>query len=197
MQTRNLGIPVTYHTEGNRTYSFDIYSQLLNNRIIMLDDEITNQTASVVVAQLLYLAGLNDEEISLYINSPGGSVTAGMSIVDTMNFIKAPVSTICTGTAASMAAIILACGEKGLRKALPHAEVMIHQPLGGAEGQASNIQIAAKHIEKTKNTIYDLLSKVTGQSVKKLEKDADRDYFMSALDAKDYGILDEVLPWRE
>lgn len=196
MQTKNLGIPMIYTKEGQTTLSFDIYSQLLNNRIIMLDDEINNHSASVVVAQLLYLNSLSDEQIDLYINSPGGCVSSGLSIIDTMNFIKAPVSTICTGMAASMAAVILACGEKDLRRALPHSEVMIHQPLGGANGQASNIEIAAKHILSTKKNLYEILSKATGKSVKVIEKDADRDYYMSALDAKDYGIVDEVIPWR-
>ena len=185
-----------YTKEGQTTLSFDIYSQLLNNRIIMLDDEINNHSASVVVAQLLYLNSLSHEQIDLYINSPGGCVSSGLSIIDTMNFIKAPVSTICTGMAASMAAVILACGEKDLRRALPHSEVMIHQPLGGANGQASNIEIAAKHILSTKKNLYEILSKATGKSVKTIEKDADRDYYMSALDAKDYGIVDEVIPWR-
>ena len=175
MQTKNLGIPMIYTKEGQTTLSFDIYSQLLNNRIIMLDDEINNHSASVVVAQLLYLNSLSHEQIDLYINSPGGCVSSGLSIIDTMNFIKAPVSTICTGMAASMAAVILACGEKG---------------------QASNIEIAAKHILSTKENLYEILSKATGKSVKTIEKDADRDYYMSALDAKDYGIVDEVIPWR-
>lgn len=176
---------------GERSY--DIFSRLLKNRIILLTGEIDDALANTVVAELLYLDSLNHEDISLYINSPGGSVTAGMAIFDTMNFIKSKVSTICLGIAASMAAFLLASGEKGKRYVLPNSEVMIHQPLGGAQGQASEIKIAAEHILKTKGKLNRLLAKHTGKSLKQIERDTERDNFMEAKEAVAYGLVDQIL----
>lgn len=178
--------------------SFDIFSRLLNDRIVFLADEVNDVTASLVVAQLLYLEAADpDKDISLYINSPGGSVTAGMAIFDTMNFIKCDVSTICVGMAASMGAFILAAGTKGKRFALPNSEVMIHQPLGGMQGQATDIKIHADHILRTRDTINRILSERTGKSLEVITRDTDRDNFMSAEQAKDYGIIDEVIEKRK
>ena len=177
---------------GERQY--DIFSRLLNDRIIVLSDEVNDATASLVVAQLLYLEGQDSEkDISLYINSPGGSVSAGLAIYDTMQYIKCDVSTICIGMAASMGAFLLSGGAKGKRYALPNAEIMIHQPLGGAQGQATDIKIAAEHILKTRDRLNRMLAQNTGQSLEKIEIDTERDNFMSAEEAKEYGLVDEVI----
>ena len=178
-------------SDGERAY--DIYSRLLRDRIIMLSGEIDDNLANSVVAQLLYLDSINHDTISLYINSPGGSITAGMAIYDTMNYVKSNVSTICIGMSASMAAFLLSCGQKGLRYALPNSEVMIHQPLGGAQGQATEIKIAAGHILKLKERINKILSKNTGQDLEKIQSDTERDYFLSADEALDYGLIDKVI----
>ncbi|MCX6819968.1 MAG: ATP-dependent Clp endopeptidase proteolytic subunit ClpP [Candidatus Adlerbacteria bacterium] len=173
--------------------AFDIYSRLLKDRIIFLGGPIEDYTANVVIAQLLFLASEDPKkDIQLYINSPGGSVTAGLAILDTMNFVKPDVSTVCIGMAASAAAVILAAGEKGKRFTLPNAEVMIHQPWGGAQGQATDIEITAKHILATRDRLNKILSKATGQPLSKIEKDVERDYFMSAEEAKKYGAVDEI-----
>ena len=178
-------------SDGERAY--DIYSRLLRDRIIMLSGEIDDNLANSVVAQLLYLDSVNHDTISLYINSPGGSITAGMAIYDTMNYVKSRVSTICIGMSASMAAFLLSCGQKGLRYALPNSEVMIHQPLGGAQGQATEIKIAAERILKLKEKINRILSKNTGQDLEKIQNDTERDYFLSAEEALDYGLIDKVI----
>jgi len=173
--------------------SFDIYSRLLKDRIVFLGGEIDDDVANVIVAQLLFLEMENpDADISLYINSPGGSVTAGMAIFDTMNYIKCPVRTVCIGMAASMGAFLLMAGQKGKRLALPNSEVMIHQPLGGASGQASDVQIRAEWLLKTKSKLNRLIAEMTGQKLARVEKDADRDFFMSAKEALEYGIIDEI-----
>lgn len=178
-------------SDGERAY--DIYSRLLRDRIIMLSGEIDDNLANSVVAQLLYLDSINHDTISLYINSPGGSITAGMAIYDTMNYVKSRVSTICIGMSASMAAFLLSCGQKGLRYALPNSEVMIHQPLGGAQGQATEIKIAAERILKLKEKINRILSENTGQDLEKIQNDTERDYFLSAEEALDYGLIDKVI----
>ena len=180
---------------GERSY--DIYSRLLKERIIFLADEVNDQTASLVVAQLLFLESEDpNKDIQLYINSPGGSVTAGMAIYDTMNYIKCDVSTICIGMAASMGAFLLSSGAKGKRLALPNAEVMIHQPSGGAKGQATEIQIVSENILKTKKKLNEILAANTGQSVEKIAEDTERDNFMSAEEAKAYGLIDEIVESR-
>ena len=180
---------------GERSY--DIYSRLLKERIIFLADEVNDQTASLVVAQLLFLESEDpNKDIQLYINSPGGSVTAGMAIYDTMNYIKCDVSTICIGMEASMGAFLLSSGAKGKRLALPNAEVMIHQPSGGAKGQATEIQIVAENILKTKKKLNEILAANTGQSVEKIAEDTERDNFMSAEEAKAYGLIDEIVESR-
>lgn len=177
---------------GERVY--DIYSRLLNERIIFLGGPINDQVANVVIAQLLFLEHADPKkDIVLYINSPGGSVTAGLAILDTMNHIKPAVQTVCVGLAASMGAILLAGGEKGKRFALPNSEVMIHQPMGGIEGQASDIAITAKNILRTRDNLYRILSKATGKTTAQIEKDADRDNWMVAEEAKKYGLVDEVI----
>lgn len=176
---------------GERAY--DIYSRLLKDRIIILNGEITDNSSNIVVAQLLYLDSLNNDDISLYINSPGGSITAGMAIYDTMNFIKSNVSTICVGMAASMAAFLLSSGEKGKRSILPNAEVMIHQPLGGAQGQATEIKIAAERILKLKKKLNKILSDNTGKNIDTIDNDTERDYFMDSDEALNYGIVDKIL----
>ncbi len=177
---------------GERAY--DIYSRLLNERIIFLGGPIDDHTANLVIAQLLYLDHSDSKkDIHLYINTPGGSVTAGLAIIDTMNFIKSNVSTICVGIAASMGALILASGQKGKRFSLPNSEVMIHQVMGGAEGQASDIAINAKHILRTKDTLNKILAQTTGKKVTQVEKDADRDYWMTSDEAKKYGIIDDII----
>lgn len=177
--------------DGERAY--DIYSRLLKDRIIILSGEIDDNLSNIVVAQLLYLDSINHNDISLYINSPGGSITAGMAIYDTMNYVKSNVSTICIGMAASMAAFLLSSGEKGKRYCLPNSEVMIHQPLGGAQGQATEIKIAAERILKLKKKLNKILSKNTGKELSKIENDTERDYFLDAKEALDYGIIDKIL----
>ena len=179
-------------SKGERSY--DIYSRLLKDRIIFLGEEVNDVTASLVVAQLLFLeAEDQDKDIQLYINSPGGSVTAGMAIYDTMQYIKCDVSTICIGMAASMGSFLLSGGAKGKRFALPNSEIMIHQPLGGARGQATEIKIAAEHILKTRDRLNKILAANTGQSLEQIELDTERDNFMSAQEAKEYGLVDEVI----
>ncbi len=183
-------------TSGERSY--DIYSRLLEDRIIFLTGEITDETANNVVAQLIFLEGKDpDKDISLYINSPGGSVSAGLAIYDTMNFIKCDVTTICVGLAASMGAFLLSSGAKGKRFALPNSEIMIHQPLGGARGQASDIEIQANHIKKIKDKINKILSEQSGQDLEKVQKDTDRDYYMSAKEALEYGLIDKIFDKRQ
>ena len=186
---------IEQNSRGERSY--DIYSRLLKDRIIFLGEEINDATASVVVAQLLFLESEDTgKDIHMYINSPGGSVTAGMAIYDTMNYVKCDVSTTCIGMAASMGAFLLSSGAKGKRYALPNAEIMIHQPLGGAQGQATEIQIAAEHILKTKKKLNDILAANSGQPVEVVEKDTDRDNWMSADEAKEYGLVDQVIKQR-
>ena len=186
-------IPMIVDKEINGERSYDIFSKLLKNRIIILSGTINDESANTIVAELLYLDSLNHEDISLYINSPGGSVTAGLAIYDTMNLIKSDVSTICMGLSASMAAFLLSSGEKGKRYALPNSEIMIHQPLGGAEGQATEIKIAAEHILKTKKKLNKILALNTNQTLEKVEEDTERDYFLEAGEAKEYGLIDKVL----
>ncbi len=178
-------------SDGERVY--DIYSRLLKDRIIILSGEIDDNLANSIVGQLLYLDSVNHDDISLYINSPGGSITAGMAIYDTMNFVKSSVSTICIGMAASMAAFLLSCGEKGKRYCLPNSEVMIHQPLGGAQGQATEIKIAAERILRLKEKLNKILSANTGQKLSKIEEDTERDYFLSAEEAVEYGLIDQII----
>jgi len=189
-------IPTVIEKEVNGERSYDIYSRLLKDRIIILNGEINDSLSNSIVAQLLYLDSLNNDDISIYINSPGGSITSGMAIYDTMNFIKSDVSTICVGMAASMGAFLLSSGKKGKRYALPNSEVMIHQPLGGAEGQATEIKIAAEHILKVRKKLNKILSKNTGKALQKIEKDTERDYFMDALEALEYGLVDKVIENR-
>ena len=190
-------IPYVVDQTGGGERTYDIYSRLLEDRIIFITGEINDAVANSVVAQLIYLEGKNpDKDICIYINSPGGSVTSGMAIYDTMQYIKCDVSTICLGMAASMAAFLLSAGTKGKRYCLKNSEVMIHQPMGGAQGQASDILISARHIEKIKKNMIDILSANTGQSAEKVERDVDRDYFMSAFDAKEYGLIDDVIEKR-
>lgn len=186
-------VPTVIEKNDTGERAYDIYSRLLKDRIIILNGEITDNTANAVVAQLLYLDSLNNDDISLYINSPGGSITAGMAIYDTMNFIKSDVSTICIGMSASMAAFILAAGKKGKRFILPNAEVMIHQPLGGVQGQATEIKIAAERILKLKKKLNMIFSKVTGKELEIINNDTERDYFMNSDEALDYGIVDKIL----
>lgn len=191
-------IPMVVDQTSKGERSYDIYSRLLEDRIIFISGEITDETANSVVAQLIYLEGKNpDKDISIYINSPGGSVSAGMAIFDTMNFVKCDVSTICVGLAASMGAFLLASGTKGKRFALPNSEIMIHQPLGGAQGQASDIEIRANHIIKIKQKMNRILSEKTGQSLEKVSKDTDRDYYMEASEALEYGIIDKIFTKRD
>ena len=186
-------IPTVIEKSSYGERAYDIYSRLLKDRIIILSGEIDDNLSNSVVAQLLYLDGINHDDISIYINSPGGSITSGMAIYDTMNYISSNVSTICIGMAASMAAFLLSSGEKGKRYALENAEVMIHQPLGGAQGQATEIKIAAERILKLKKKINNILASNTGMSIKKIENDTERDYFMDSKEALEYGIIDEVL----
>ncbi len=186
-------IPMVIEQTNRGERSFDIYSRLLKDRIVFLGGEINDDEANLIVAQMLFLEMENpDADISLYINSPGGSVTAGMAILDTMNYVKCPVRTVCIGMAASMGAFLLMAGEKGKRLALPNSEVMIHQPLGGATGPASDVHIRAEWLLKTKEKLNRLISEMTGQKLEKVEKDADRDFFMSAQEALEYGIIDEI-----
>ena len=190
-------VPMVVEQTGHSERSYDIYSRLLNDRVVFLCDEVNDTTASLVVAQLLYLEAQDpDKDICLYINSPGGSVSAGMAIFDTMNYIKCDVSTICIGMAASMGAFLLSSGAKGKRFALPNAEIMIHQPLGGAKGQAEDIRIQAEHILKTRSKLNRILSENTGQPLSRIEKDTDRDNFMDAEEAVLYGLIDQVITRR-
>jgi len=187
-------IPYVIEQTSRGERSYDIYSRLLKDRIIFIGDEITDDLSSLVVAQLLFLdAEDSGKDINLYINSPGGSVTAGLAIYDTMNYIKSDVSTICVGMAASMGALLLSSGAKGKRFALPNAEIMIHQPLGGARGQASDVRIHAEWLARTKDNLNRILAENTGQTLRTIEKDTDRDNFMSASDAKKYGLIDKVI----
>ncbi|AUN13014.1 ATP-dependent Clp protease proteolytic subunit 1 [[Clostridium] sordellii] len=190
-------VPVVVEQTGRGERSYDIYSKLLKDRIIFLGDEVNDATAGLVVAQLLFLEGEDpDKDIHLYINSPGGSITAGMAIYDTMQYIKPDVSTICIGMAASMGAFLLAAGEKGKRFALPNSEIMIHQPLGGTRGQATDIEIHAKRIVNMKHKLNSILAERTGQPIEKIQVDTERDNFMSAEEAMKYGLIDEVITKR-
>jgi len=187
-------IPTVIEKEGQTERAYDIYSRLLKDRIIFLGEPVDDHTANIVIAQLLFLdAEDSDKDIKFYINSPGGSVSAGLAIYDTMQYIKSDVSTICVGLAASMASVLLAAGAPGKRSMLPNSEVMIHQVMGGAEGQASDIKIRAEHILKTKDKMNRILAKHTKQKIATVEKDSDRDYFMSAEEAKKYGIIDNII----
>lgn len=187
-------VPYVVDQTSSGERSYDIYSRLLEDRIVFISGEIDDATANTVVAELIYLEAKNpDKDICVYINSPGGSVTAGMAIYDTMKYVKCDVSTICIGLAASMGAFLLAAGTKGKRFCLPNSEVMIHQPLGGAQGQASDIEITANHIIKTKKKMIEMLSKNTGQSIEKVSQDVDRDYYMTADEAVSYGLVDKVI----
>ncbi|SHJ63413.1 ATP-dependent Clp protease, protease subunit [Dethiosulfatibacter aminovorans DSM 17477] len=191
-------VPYVIEQTGRGERSYDIYSRLLKERIIFLGEEVTDASASVMVAQLLFLeADDPDKDIQIYINSPGGSITAGMAIYDTMQYIKPDVSTICIGMAASMGAFLLAAGKKGKRFALPSAEVMIHQPSGGSKGQATDIEIQAKRILKMKDDLNKILAERTGQPVEKVAADTERDNFMTAAEAKEYGLIDEVIMYRK
>ena len=196
--TKMALVPVVVEQTSRGERSYDIYSRLLNDRIIFLADEVNDVTASLVVAQLLYLEAQDpDKDIYLYINSPGGSISAGMAIYDTMNYIKCDVSTICIGMAASMGAFLLSSGAKGKRFALPNAEVMIHQPLGGMQGQASDIKIHADHIIKIRAKLNRILAEQTGKPLETIEKDTERDNFMSANEACEYGLVDKVITKKE
>lgn len=187
-------IPTVIEKSGQMERAYDIYSRLLKDRIIFLGDPINDQIANIIIAQFLFLDAENkDSDIKFYINSPGGSVSAGMAIYDTMQYIKSDVSTICVGMAASMGAVLLSAGAKGKRLILPNSEVMIHQVMGGAEGQASDIKISAEHILRTRDRLNDILAKHTGQKLPKIEKDTDRDYFMTADEALKYGIVDKII----
>ena len=189
-------IPTVIEKSNYGERAYDIYSRLLKDRIIILSGEINDSISNSIVAQLLYLDSINHDEISLYINSPGGSITSGMAIYDTMNFISSKVSTICIGMAASMAAFLLSSGEKGMRYCLENAEVMIHQPLGGAQGQATEIKIAAERILKLKKKLNKILADNTGKALERIENDTERDYFMDSNEALEYGIVDEILKKR-
>ena len=190
-------VPMVIEQTGRGERSFDIFSRLLNERIVMLSDEVNDVTASLVIAQLLHLESEDPEkDISFYINSPGGSVTAGMAIFDTMNYVKCDVSTICMGMAASMGAFLLAAGAKGKRMALPNSEILIHQPMGGAKGQATEIKIVADHILRTRARLNDILAERTGQPLEVIERDTERDFYMTAEEAFKYGIVDKVLDKR-
>jgi ATP-dependent Clp protease, protease subunit len=198
LDTQALGlVPMVIETSGRGERAYDIYSRLLRERIVFLIGPVNDQTANVVVAQMLFLESENpDKEIFLYINSPGGSVSAGLSVYDTMQFIKPDVSTLCMGMAASMGAFLLAAGTKGKRLALPNSRIMIHQPSGGAQGQASDIEIQAREILKLRESLNQILADRTGQSLDKIKADSERDYFMSAPEAKDYGLIDQVIEKR-
>ena len=190
-------VPMVVEQTGRGERSYDIYSRLLNDRIIFLADEVNDATATLVVAQLLYLEAQDpDKDISLYINSPGGSISAGMAIYDTMNFIKCDVSTICIGMAASMGAFLLAAGTKGKRLALPNSEIMIHQPLGGTRGQATDIKIHADHIIKIRSRMNKILAERTGRDISEIERDTERDNFLSSAEALEYGLIDRVVDKR-
>ena len=198
LETQGLGlIPMVIEQSGRGARSYDIYSRLLRERVIFMVGPVNDQTANLVVAQLLFLESENpDKDISFYINSPGGSVSAGMSIFDTMQFIKPDVSTLCMGLAASMGAFLLAAGAKGKRFSLPNSKIMIHQPLGGMQGQATDIEIHARDILKTKGQLNKILAERTGQPLEKIERDTDRDYFLEAEEAKAYGLVDQVIAKR-
>ena len=198
LDTQALGmVPVVIETSGRGERAYDIYSRLLRDRVIFLVGPVNDHTANLIVAQLLFLESENpDKDISLYINSPGGSVSAGMAIYDTMNFIKPAVSTLCIGMAASMGAFLLAAGAKGKRFSLPNSKVMIHQPLGGTQGQATEIEIAAREILKTRERLNQLLSENTGQPLSRIEVDTERDYYLTADEAKAYGLVDDVIAKR-
>lgn len=189
-----LTIPTTIKSTPLGDRAFDLYSRLLDDNIIMLDGEVTDESASLCVAQLLYLSAKDDaKDINMYINSPGGSVSAGLAIIDTMNLIPNDVNTIATGLAASMGAMILLSGTKGKRNALPHAEVMIHQPLGGAQGQATDIAIRANHILRTRETLYSMMSDITGKDIDEIAEACERDNFLTAEEARDFGLIDHII----
>jgi ATP-dependent Clp protease protease subunit len=198
LETQMLGmVPMVIEQSGRGERAYDIYSRLLRERVIFLVGPVNDHSANLVVAQMLFLESENpDKDIHLYINSPGGSVSAGMSVFDTMNFIKPHVSTLCIGLAASMGAFLLAAGEKGKRFSLPNSKIMIHQPLGGAQGQASDIEIHAREILKTREQLNRILAERTGQPLEKIQNDTERDYFMSAEESRTYGLIDEVLGKR-
>lgn len=198
MDTQGLGmVPMVIEQSGRGERSYDIYSRLLKERVIFLVGPVNDYVANLVVAQLLFLESENpDKDISFYINSPGGSVSAGMAIFDTMNFIKPQVSTLCTGMAASMGAFLLAAGEKGKRFALPNAKIMIHQPSGGSQGQATEIEIAAREILKTREQLNKILAERTGQSLERIARDTERDYYMTAQETQEYGLIDQVISKR-
>ena len=199
LETQMLGmVPMVIEQSGRGERAYDIYSRLLRERIVFLVGPVNDHSANLVVAQLLFLESENpDKDIYLYINSPGGSVSAGMSIFDTMNFIKPSVSTLCIGLAASMGAFLLAAGEKGKRLSLPNSKIMIHQPLGGAQGQATDIEIHAREILKTREQLNRILAERTGQPLEKIQSDTERDYFMSAEESKNYGLIDQVVANRD
>jgi ATP-dependent Clp protease protease subunit len=199
LETSNLGmVPIVIEQSGRGERAYDIYSRLLRERLIFLVGPVNDQTANLVVAQMLFLESENpDKDIYLYINSPGGSVSAGMSIFDTMQFIKPDVSTLCIGLAASMGAFLLAAGAKGKRVALPNSRIMIHQPLGGAQGQASDIEIHAREILRTREQLNRILAERTGQPLEKIQNDTERDFFMSAAESKAYGLIDQVIDHRQ
>lgn len=190
-------VPVIVDKEQGGERSYDIFSRLLKDRIIILSGEIDDNLANIIVSELLYLDSINHNDISLYINSPGGSITSGMAIMDTMNYIKSDVKTICIGLAASMAAFLLSCGKKGKRYILPNAEVMIHQPLGGVQGQATEIKIVAERIISLRKKLNTMLSQNTGQPLDKIEQDTERDHFLNAEESKEYGIVDDILTQKE
>ena len=198
MLEKDMLVPMVVEQTNRGERSYDIYSRLLEDRIIFLDGEINDQKANLIIAQLIYLEGKDpDKDIMMYINSPGGSVVAGLAIYDTMNYIKCDVCTVCVGMAASMAAVLLSSGAKGKRFALPNSEIMIHQPLGGFQGQASDIKIHADHIMKTKKLLNKILAENSGANIEKLEKDTDRDNYMSAEEAKKYGLIDKIHAKRQ
>ncbi len=186
-------IPTVIEKDSNKEYAFDLYSRLLNDRIVFLSGEVNDNMASIIVSELLYLDSLNHNDIYLYINSPGGSITSGMAIYDTMNYIKSDIKTICIGLAASMGAFILANGTKGKRCSLPNSEIMIHQPLGGTQGQATDIKIAAERILKIKDKLNKILADVTNKDIEEIEKDTERDNFMDPDEALTYGLIDEII----
>ena len=195
--TNDALVPMVVEQTGQGERGYDIFSRLLKDRIILLGTPINDDVANIIQAQLLFLESVDpDKDIQIYINSPGGSVSAGLGIYDTMQLVNCDVSTICTGMAASMGAVLLTAGAKGKRSALPHSRVMIHQPLGGVQGQASDIEITAREIARTKRELYEILSEHSGVAMKKIERDADRDYWLTAAEAKEYGLIDEVLTKR-
>ena len=186
-------IPTVIEKSSNKEYAYDLYSRLLNDRIVFLNGEVNDNSASIIVSELLYLDSLNHDDIYLYINSPGGSITSGMAIYDTMNYIKSDVKTICVGLAASMGAFLLSSGTKGKRCSLPNSEIMIHQPLGGTQGQATDIKIAAERILKIKDKLNKILAKNTGNDLKTIQNDTERDNYMDPKDALKYGLIDEII----